>query len=81
VQDLGLKDGDRVYLETKIGKLEMTLRVTKSILPGIVWTPSHPAPGSPVPGNAGESINTIIPYYWDKVSAQFNGFGCRLTKS
>jgi anaerobic selenocysteine-containing dehydrogenase len=81
VRDLDIKDGDRVYLETKIGKIEATLRVSELILPGIVWTPSHPSPANPVKGNTGETINTIIPFYWDKVSAQYNGFGCRLSKA
>ena len=81
VLDLGIKDGDQVYLETKIGKIKARLKITESILPGVVWTPSHPAPSSPDPANVGTSINTIIPNYWDKVSAQFNGFGCRLKKA
>ena len=81
VRNLGLRDGDWVHLETEIGKIKAKLCVSNSILPGVVWTPSHPAPISPFPGNAGESINTIIPNYWDKVSAQFNGFGCRLTRA
>jgi formate dehydrogenase major subunit len=81
VRDLNLRSGDWVYLETKVGKIKARLRITESILPGVVWTPSYPAPDSPFPGNVGASINTIIPNYWDKVSAQFNGFGCRLTKA
>jgi formate dehydrogenase (coenzyme F420) alpha subunit len=78
---LGLKEGDRAYLETEIGKISVTVRVNDLILPGVVWTPSHPAKASPYAGNTGVSINTIIPSHWDKVSAQFNGFGCRLTKA
>jgi len=81
VRDLGIKDGDWLYLETKIGKLKVRLKLTKSILPGIVWTPSHPAPANPFSGNTGYTINSIIPGYWDKVSAQFNGFGCRLARA
>jgi hypothetical protein len=50
------------------------------IMPGVVWTPSHPEPGAPYQGNAGESINAIIPSAWDRVGAQSNGFACRLTK-
>jgi len=79
--DLRLKEGDWAYLETKLGKIKARVRLTMSILPGVIWTPSHPAPVSPISGNSGDSINAIIPYYWDKVSAQFNGFGCRLTKA
>ena len=81
VLDLGVKDGDQVYLETEAGKIKAKLKITEGILPGVVWTPSHPGPASPAPGNIGTSINAIIPNYWDKVSAQFNGFGCRLEKA
>jgi formate dehydrogenase major subunit len=80
VIDLGLKEGDWVYLETEVGKMKARLKITEAILPGVIWSPSHPAPSSPYSGNIGASINTIIPNYWDKVSAQFNGFGCRLIK-
>ncbi|MBW1710615.1 MAG: molybdopterin-dependent oxidoreductase [Deltaproteobacteria bacterium] len=81
VKGLGFKDGDEVYLETKLGQIKATLKITESILPGVVWTPSHTTPTSPFSGNAGDTINTIIPNYWDKVSAQYNGFGCRLIKA
>ena len=81
VKNLGVKDGGWVYLETEVGKIKARLKITEAILPGVVWTPSHPAPTSPDSGNFGTSINTIIPNYWDKVSAQFNGFGCRLIKA
>jgi anaerobic selenocysteine-containing dehydrogenase len=81
VRALGIRDGDWVYLETKLGKIKGRVRLSELILPGVVWTPSHPAPASPFEGNRGQSINTIIPNYWDEVSAQFNGFGCKLTKA
>ena len=80
-QDLGIKDGDCVYLETKLGKLKARVRLSEMVMPRVIWTPSHPAPLTPFSENSGQSINTIIPYYWDKVSAQFNGFGCKLTKA
>jgi anaerobic selenocysteine-containing dehydrogenase len=80
VEEFGMKDGDWVYLETELGKIKAKLKLSELILPGIVWTPSHPEPDAPHRGNSGQSINTIIPGYWDEVAAQFNGFGCRLTK-
>jgi formate dehydrogenase major subunit len=80
VKALGIKNGDQVYLETEKGKIRAEVKVSELIPPEVVWTPSHPEPASPYRGNVGESINTIIPGYWDQVSAQFNGFGCRLTK-
>ena len=81
VRALGIRDGDLAYLETKLGKIKARVRLSESILPGVIWTPSHPAPVSPFEGNRGQSINAIIPNYWDEVSAQFNGFGCKLTKA
>jgi len=80
VKGLGMKDGDWIYLETEQGKIKARLKLSELILPGVVWTPSHPEPEAPYQGNSGQSINTIIPGYWDEVAAQFNGFGCRLTK-
>ena len=80
VRSQGIKDGDRVFIETKIGKLPAVVKLSEFILTGVIFTPSHPAPANPVTGNQGASVNTIVPNYWDKVSAQFNGFGCRLVK-
>jgi anaerobic selenocysteine-containing dehydrogenase len=77
---LEIKNGDWVYLETESGKIKAKAELSELILPGVVWTPSHPAPGVPYAGNSGQSISTIMPSYWDKVGAQYNGFGCRLTK-
>jgi formate dehydrogenase (coenzyme F420) alpha subunit len=80
VKGIGIKDGDLAYLETELGKIRVSVTLSEAILPGLVWTPSYPSAGSPYKANSGVSINTIIPGYWDKVSAQFNGFGCRLVK-
>ena len=80
VRELGIQDGDLVSLETEGGKIKAKAKINNLIMPGIVWTPSHPAPASPFKGNRGECINTIIPPRWDMVGAQFNGFGCRLIR-
>jgi formate dehydrogenase major subunit len=77
---LGIRDNEEVTLETERGKIRTRAKLSQLISPGVVWTPSHPEPGAPFGKNKGEPINTIIPGYWDQVSAQFNGFGCRLTK-
>jgi formate dehydrogenase (coenzyme F420) alpha subunit len=81
VKNQGIVDGDWVYLETESGKIRAKVRLSELIMPGVVWTPSHPAPGVPYEKNSGQSINTIIPPAWDMVGAQYNGFACRLTKS
>jgi formate dehydrogenase (coenzyme F420) alpha subunit len=79
-QPLGIRNGDWVYLETKAGKIKARAKLSALILPGVVWTPSHPAPGTPYEKNSGQPINTIIPSAWDLIGAQYNGFGCRLIK-
>lgn len=81
VRDLGFKDEEEVFIETEIGRLKARLHLTETILPGVIWTPSHPSPAGDIKGNSGESINSIVPFYWDKVAAQFNGFGCTLVKA
>jgi formate dehydrogenase major subunit len=78
--ELGLSDGDTVSLETATGAVEGRLETDGRILPGCVFTPSHLSSSSPWPQNRSEHINSIIPNYWDRISAQFNGVGCRLAK-
>jgi anaerobic selenocysteine-containing dehydrogenase len=77
---LGIQDNEKVYLETESGKIEGKAKLSELILPGVVWTPSHPAPSAPYERNSGQAINTIIPSAWDLVGSQYNGFGCRLSK-
>jgi anaerobic selenocysteine-containing dehydrogenase len=77
---LNLIEGDSALLETEIGGMPVKVKVTGTVLPGVVWTPSYPDPGSGISGNSGQPVNSIIPGYWDKAGAQFNGFGCRLTR-
>lgn len=73
-------DGDEVMLETQFGKLPARVEISESILPGVVFTPSHFAGTSPNPGTRAQPINSILPNYWDRISAQFNGIGCTLTR-
>jgi anaerobic selenocysteine-containing dehydrogenase len=78
---LNLAEGNSALLETEIGRMPVKVKITDAVLPGVVWTPSYPDPGSGVSGNAGQPVNSIIPGNWDKAGAQHNGFGCRLTKA
>jgi formate dehydrogenase major subunit len=78
---LRLADGDSALLETEVGGMRVKIKVTTAVLPGMIWTPSFVDPASRVPGNSGQAVNSIIPGYWDKAAAQYNGFGCRLTKT
>ncbi len=75
-----IKQGDRVWLETEWGKIEAEAEVTSAILPNVVFTPSHYMNSSPYSNTKSIDINAILPNYWDRISAQFNGIGCRLTK-
>jgi len=77
---LNIQENDPVHIETKVGKLKALARITTAVLPGVVFTPSHPTPANNLDGNVGQSVNTIVPGYWSEVSAQFNGFGCRVRK-
>lgn len=77
---LGLKQGDRVSLETATGALEAWVDVTPRIIPGVVFTASHFVEGSPFDSTRSRALNAILPNNWDRVSAQFNGAGCRLSK-
>lgn len=77
----GVAQGDRVILETATGGLECRVDITDTILPGIVFTPSHFVPSSPFAQTRSEPVNTIVPNVWDRISAQFNGGGCRLRKA
>jgi formate dehydrogenase (coenzyme F420) alpha subunit len=79
-QKLGIANGDWVFLETESGKITAKAKLSELIIPGVVWTPSHPVAEAPYAGNRGQSLNAIIPSYWDSIGAQYNGFGCRLTK-
>jgi len=78
---LNIENGDTVYIESVVGRLKAVARISKAILPGTIFTPSHPAPANKIEGNFGQSVNSIVPNYWSKISAQFNGFGCRLVKA
>ncbi len=78
---LNLAEGNSALLETEVGRMPVKVKITDAVLPGVVWTPSYPDPGSGVSGNAGQPVNSIIPGNWDKGGAQHNGFGCRLTKA
>jgi formate dehydrogenase major subunit len=78
---LGIEDGDMVAIESIVGSIKAVVHVSRAVLPGTIFTPSHPAPANKIRGNSGGTINTIVPNYWSKVSAQFNGFGCRLVKA
>ena len=78
---LGIAHGDTVRIKTATGSVEAVAELTASIRPGIIFTPSHFTGTSPHAATRSKPINTILPNYWDRVSAQFNGVGCTLEKA
>ncbi len=79
-QQFGLKQGDQVLIETATGSVEARLEVLDTIIPGIIFTPSHFTRSAPYPQNRSEHINSIVPNFWDRISSQTNGVGCTLKK-
>ena len=78
---LGIAHGDTVRIKTATGSVEAVAELTASIRPGIIFTPSHFTGTSPHAATRSKPINAILPNYWDRVSAQFNGAGCTLEKA
>jgi formate dehydrogenase major subunit len=79
-RSLGVGQGDTVLIETATGSVEARAELTDTIIPGVIFTPSHFAGTSPFPQTRSAPINSILPNYWDRVSAQFNGVGCTLRR-
>lgn len=75
-----LAQGDRVMIETIAGALEGWIDISEAILPETIFTPANCCRTTPLKENKSPSINNILPNYWDKISAQHNGIGCRLRK-
>lgn len=75
-----LAQNDKVMIETATGSVEARVELLDSIIPGIIFTPSHFSKSSPFPENRSDHINTIIPNFWDRISSQTNGVGCTLKK-
>lgn len=78
--EFGLKHGDRALIQTATGSVEARVELLDTIIPGVIFTPSHLSRSSPFPQNRSEHINTITPNYWDRISSQTNGVGCALKK-
>lgn len=78
--EFGIAQDEEVLLETVQGSVPARVEIAPTILPGVVFTPSHFTGTSPFPQTRSPAINEILPNYWDRISAQFNGLGCALRK-
>lgn len=79
-RSLGIANGEIVALTTELGSIAARAEVTESIVPGVVFTPSHFMDSSPHEQTRSVPINAILPNVWDRVSAQFNGGSCTLKR-
>jgi formate dehydrogenase major subunit len=75
-----LSEGEGVVLRTAVGELGAVVRICNTVQPGMVFTPSHYCSSTSILGNRSAPVNTIVPNNWDRVSAQYNGFGCSIFK-
>ncbi len=78
--ELGLKQGDEVMLETRMGGVRSWVDITEEVLPGAVFTPANLCRTTPLKENQSDPICNILPNAWDRISAQHNCTGCRLKK-
>ena len=79
-KDLGLRAKDRVLIETSVGGIEAWVDISETVLPGTIFTPSNYNATTPLEENRSPHINSILPNFWDRISCQHNGVGCRLKK-
>ena len=67
---MGLEDGDKVVMESKVGKGEIRVRLTEGLHPSAVWLPSGYGIFSKYLKTAydvGLSYNDFVPTYFDPV--------------
>lgn len=85
-EKLGLKDGDRVTLETRIGKVSGKCQLTEGIRPdtvGVSYHYGHVIEGYPAYARKGIDINQVLELHPDKISGMnsFNDTKCKITKA
>jgi anaerobic selenocysteine-containing dehydrogenase len=69
-EELGIKDGDWIYIESKYGRCKQRAKVTPGIHPRVVhsqhgwWFPEKPAPEPSLFGTWDSNINLLLPSGW-----------------
>jgi anaerobic selenocysteine-containing dehydrogenase len=83
---LGIKDGDTVTIETRVGKINGTAQVVQGIRPDTIAVSYHYgqwSPGYSPAGHKGTAINQVLEYHPDLISGHnsFNDTKCKVYKA
>lgn len=83
---LGIKDGDAVTIETRLGKVTGKCKLTEGIRPdtvGVSYHYGHSIAGWPEYARKGIAVNRVIELHPDKVSGMnsYNDTKCNVTKA
>jgi anaerobic selenocysteine-containing dehydrogenase len=85
-KQLGLKSGDKVTIETRVGKVQGTAKLVEGIRPDTVAVSYHYgtfSPGLAPAARNGTWINQVLEHHPDQISGHnsFNDTKCKLTKA
>lgn len=85
-QKMGIKDGDWVVIETRVGKARGKAKLTQGIRPDVIavsYSYGHFSPGFPAQAKKGTWINQALELHPDRLSGMnsFNDTKCKLTKA
>lgn len=83
---MGIKDGDWVIIETRVGKARGKAKLTQGIRPDVIavsYSYGHFSPGFPAQAKKGTWINQALELHPDRLSGMnsFNDTKCKLTKA
>ena len=84
--ELGVKSGDTVTIETRVGKINGTAQVTQGIRPDTIAVSYHYgqwSPGYAPAGRKGTAINQVLEHHPDLISGHnsFNDTKCKVYKA
>jgi anaerobic selenocysteine-containing dehydrogenase len=84
--ELGVKSGDTVTIETRVGKINGTAQVVQGIRPDTIAVSYHYgqwSPGYSPAGRKGTAINQVLEYHPDLISGHnsFNDTKCKVYKA
>lgn len=85
-KQMGIKDGDMVMIETRVGKARGKAKLTQGVRPDVIavsYSYGHFSTGFPAYAKKGTWINQALELHPDKLSGMnsFNDTKCKLTKA
>ena len=80
---MGIKDGDEVIVETRVGKVKGRVQLTEGIRPdtlGISYHYGHSSPGFPAYARKGIDVNSVLELHPDRISGMnsYNDTKCNI---